>query len=163
MSIATAPAWYAIIDGSRDSRLEGLVRSCREHACLFKGTIDPQLAQVAPWLVRIDEREPLISTWQEYGRGQSWGMMVNSTLSFEALHRYFRRFLQAMLPDGMTVMFRFYDPRVFRTYISAALHDEREPWFAGVDQYAVEAEGGEGLHQYRLVEGKLYDGDRVVG
>ena len=155
--------WYALIDCSRDTRLEGLVASCRERACLFKGKIDPQLANVAPWLVRIDEQEALMSTWQLHGRGQSWGLMALSQLSLDPLQRFFRRFLQAMLPDGMVVTFRFYDPRVFNTFICAAEQAEREPWFEGVEQYAVEAEGGEGLHQYRLTNGKLYDGEKLVG
>ena len=159
----TGPSWFAIIDGSRDPRLEGLVRGCREHACLFKGKIDPRIAQVAPWLVRVDQRDPLLSIWQAHGRGQAWGLMACSDRTFEQLHRHFRRFLQAMLPDGMVVTFRFYDPRVFNTYICAALPDERAPWFDGVSAYAAESPDGSFLHQYRLAEGKFYDGDRIIG
>jgi hypothetical protein len=161
--MSSHPAWYAIIDGSRDPRLEGLVRGCRDHVCLFKGKIDPALSQAAPWLVRIDEREPLLSTWQQHGRAQAWGMMVYSQLSLTELQRFFRRFLQAKLPDGMIVLFRFYDPRVFNTYIRAALPAEREPWFAKVQQYAVESADGSGMHQYRIDGGRLWDGTSAIG
>ena len=157
------PAWYAIIDGSRDPRLEGLVRGCQDHICLFKGTLDPALSQAAPWLVRIDEREPLLATWQQHGRAQAWGMMVYTTESLTDLQRFFRRFLQAKLPDGMIVLFRFYDPRVFNTYIRAALPEERAPWFAKVQQYAVESADGSGMHQYRIDGGRLWDGVSAIG
>ncbi|WP_420382714.1 DUF4123 domain-containing protein [Novosphingobium sp.] len=157
------PAWYAIIDGSRDPRLEALVGGCRDHICLFKGRLDPQLSQVAPWLVRIHESEPLLGTWQQHGRGLAWGMMVYSSASLVDLQRFFRRFLQARLPDGMVALFRFYDPRVFNTYIRAALPEERAPWFAQVQQYAVESADGTALHQYRLSEGHLWDGNSAIG
>jgi len=158
------PAWYAIIDGSRDPRLEGLVRGCREHVCLFKGRdLAPELLQVAPWLVRIHQDEPLLSTWQQHGRGLSWGVMVASALSLEGLRGFFRRFLQAKLPDGTIALFRFYDPRVFNTYIRAALPEEREPWFAEVLAYAAETRDGAAQHHYRLDSGRLFDGDRVLG
>ena len=159
---STAPAWYAIIDGSRDPRLEGLVQTCKDRICLFKGIKDPLLSQAAPWLARIDEREPLLATWQQHGKGQSWGMMVQSALSLADLQRFFRRFMQAKLPDGMIVLFRFYDPRVFNTYIRAAEPPELAKWFDGVQQYAVENADGSVLHQYRLEQGALFDGNSLL-
>lgn len=160
---SAAPAWYAIIDGSRDPRLEALVRSCASHICLFKGVKEAKLSQAAPWLVRIDEREPLLATWQQHGKGQSWGLMLQSAKSVEELQRFFRRFLQAQLPDGLLALFRFYDPRVFNTFIRAARPEERAPFFDGVEQYAVENAGGDVLHQYRLDDGKLFDGNQHLG
>lgn len=161
--MTSAPAsWFAVIDGAQDPRLMDLVRSSREHICLLKGNLDPALERAAPWLARIDEREALMPTWQAHGLGRSWGIMVQSALPIDRLQRHFRRFLQAKLPDGKITLFRFYDPRVFNTYIRAALPAEREPWFDGVDQYAAEVAGGAGLHQYRLYEGRLVDGDRYV-
>lgn len=163
MSDQVDGAWYAIIDGARDPRLESLIRGCRHHICLFKGKIDPAIAQVSPWLVRVDQQEPLMSIWHQHGRGQSWGLMAYSTLPLDGMQRYFRRFLQAMLPDGMVALFRFYDPRVFNTYIRTLTPEEREPWFAQVQAYAVESADGAGLHQYRVAHGRLYDGDQCIG
>lgn len=159
---SAAASWFAVIDCASDPRLEGLVRSCREHICLFKGKVDPALSRAAPWLVRIDEGEALLPTWQQHGRGLSWGVMAYSALPIDGLQRFFRRFLQAKLPDGTLALFRFYDPRVFNTYIRAAEPDERAPWFDGVAQYGVEAEGGATMHQYRIAGGTLLDGNRPV-
>lgn len=156
-------AWFALIDGACDPRLEGLVRQCRDHICLFRGQIDPRIAQVAPWLVRIDERDPLLSIWQQHGRGLHWGMMAYSELSLDALRGRFRRSLQAMLPDGTVALFRFYDPRVFNTYLRAATPEERAPWFEGIWQYDVEQDGGAAMHHYRLTAGRLYDGEQLLG
>jgi len=161
---SAAPAWFAIIDGAQDPRLAGLVKSAAEHASLFKGDIDPDVLIASPWLVRLAEGEQVLPTWQAHGRGLNWGIMILSSLPFEQLRRHCRRFLQAKLPDGMLAMFRFYDPRVFRTYMAAATPEERQPWFAeGVLRYAVEREDGRGLHEFQLVEGRLCDGDRQIG
>lgn len=157
-------AWYAVIDCAHDPRLIGLVQSCREHLCLFKGrNLDPDMLTAAPWLVRIDPAEPLLGVWQQHGHGASWGLMVLSDLPIERLQRHFRRFLQAKLPDGMIVLFRFYDPRVFNTYIRAATPEERAPWFDGVEQFSVEGAGGTATHHYRLLDGGLYDGANRIG
>ena len=159
---SAAPSWFAIIDGARDPRLEALVRSCAEHICLFKGDLDPSLSQAAPWLVKIDEREPLLATWQQHGKGQNWGLMVQTDKNLSQLQRFFRYFLQAKLPDGMLALFRFYDPRVFNTFIRAAEPDERAPWFDGIAQYAVESEDGAQLYQYRIDQGRLFDGGQAL-
>lgn len=157
------PAWYAIIDCAQDPRLVDLVRACATRICLFKGRdLDPGLLGVAPWLVRIDPAEPLLPTWQQHGHAGSWGLLALSDRPIESLQSHFRRFLQARLPDGTIALFRFYDPRVFNTYIRTATADEREPWFKAVQQFSVEGEGGTVMHHYRLHEGGLYDGaDRI--
>ncbi|MEZ5748852.1 MAG: DUF4123 domain-containing protein [Caenibius sp.] len=120
------------------------------------------LAGVAPWLVRIATDEALLATWQEHGRGRNWGVMLLSSLSLAELQRHFRKFLQAKLPDGTIALFRFYDPRVFRAYITAATPAERASLFQGIVQYAVEREDDAGLHQYTLRDEQLLDGSALV-
>ena len=162
MTSGPAPAWFAIIDGAQDPRLEALVRSCVDHVCLFKGELHPALSQAAPWLVRIDERDPLLDTWRQHGKAQNWGIMLLSSLDLHDLRRQLRRFLQARLPDGTIALFRFYDPRAFNTYMAAATPPERELWFDGIAQYSVEDEHGEISHHYRFEAGRLMDGQRLV-
>lgn len=159
-----APVWYALIDCAQDPRLVSLVQGCATNLCLFKGKdLDPGLLSVAPWLVRIEASEPLLSTWQHHGHAASWGMMLLSDRSIEDLQRHFRRYLQTKLPDGTIALFRFYDPRVFNTYIRAADAQVRAAWFGPVSQYSVEAAGGTAMHHYRLIDGGLYDGNHRIG
>lgn len=156
--------WYAIIDCAQDPRLIGMVERSPARLCLFKGrSLSRAVLETAPWLVRLDPGSELLNAWQREGRGKSWGIMVYSALDLPALQRFFRRYLQAKLPDGTIALFRFYDPRVFITYLGGATPEERAPWFDGVDQYSVEAAGGTASHHFRLWEGRLFDGDRLVG
>ncbi len=156
--------WFAIIDGAQDERLAGLVRSCRDHMCLYAGKLDPAVEDTSPWLIRIDPGEALLPTWQAHGRGLNWGIMVEAQMTLASLRSKLRRFTQAKLPDGTIALFRFWDPRVFNTYIRAATADERLLWFdGGIAQYAVEDEGGTIMRQYRLSRGRLMDGETIVG
>ena len=58
--------------------------------------------------------------------------------------KYFQ-FLQAMLPDGQIVLFRFYDPRVFRAYLPTLNEAERWQWFAAVEEFRIETKDGSGM------------------
>lgn len=157
------PTWYGIIDCAQDPRLHDLVSAAPSSLCLFKGKdLAPEVKQAAPWLVRLDPGGQVLNLWQQHGRAANWGIMAWSVAPIEQLQRHFRRFLQAKLPDGMVVLFRFYDPRVFNTYLRAATPEERAPWFAEVEQFAVEP-AGEPVRNYRMHEGRLFDGAELVG
>ena len=150
--------WFAVIDAAQDDRLHPLLQQCAGRTCLLSGRLDPVLAAAAPWLVVIDEAEPLIGIWRAHGGGHHWGILCESGSSLDTLRKHFRRFLQAVLPDGTIAQFRFYDPRVFRTYLPSAPGDQMAQWFDGVRQFAVEGEAGR-AHSFRLRGRRLFDGD----
>lgn len=151
--------WFAIVDTAQDERLHPLVEQCAARACLLSGDLAPVLAAAAPWLVAIDEREPLVGIWQAHGAGRNWGVLVESVLPLDAMRKHLRRFLQATLPDGTVAMFRFFDPRVLVTYLPAAPPEQQQAWFDGVHQFAAEGEDG-AQHSFRWRNGQLFDGDR---
>lgn len=159
------PQWYAIIDCAQDPRLSDLAKNCADRVCLFKGRdLEPELLAAAPWLVRIDPAEPLLPTWQKHGQSANWGIMLQTALGLDELRKRLRRFLQVKLPDGTIALFRFYDPRVFNTYIRAATAEERTLWFDDILQYSAEATAGTAMHNYRLIDGTLFDnGLAIVG
>lgn len=152
--------WFALVDGAQDPGLYPLVQRCADHACLFSGTIAPSMAPACPYLVRLDEREPLLPTWREHGAGRNWGMLVESDLPLEALRRHLRHFTTAKLPDGQVVLFRFYDPRVFVSYLTSAPAEQAASWFEGVRQFMADADGVQ--HAFRWRHGRLFDFDQPV-
>lgn len=154
--------WFALIDTAQDRRLYPLVQQCAERTCLLSGKLEPVLAAASPWLIAIDEREPLLDIWQRHGTGRSWGMLLESPAGLDAVRKHVRRFLQAMLPDGTVALFRFFDPRVFLTYLPGAPPEQQEAWFGEiVTQYAVEGADG-AQHSFRWRRGRLFDGDDPV-
>lgn len=154
--------WYAVVDTAQDPALYGMVKQCAQHACLISGKLDPDLAAALPWVVALNASEPLMAAWRTEGEGRNWGILVQSPLPLDYVRLHFKKFLNAMLPDGMTVLFRFYDPRVFRTYIRAATPQERAPWFRGISRYSVESERPGHYHDFTMRDGQLFDGAQAV-
>jgi hypothetical protein len=119
------------------------------------------MGPVLPWLVAIEEREPLLPIWKTEGAGKPWGILCETMMEFDALRRHLRHFTTAMLPDGRVVMFRYYDPRVFQPLMEALSLGELQRWFNGIESFAFEFPAGV-HHRYRLRDGKLFDQDRSV-
>ena len=152
--------WYAVIDAAQDDRLFPLIQQCRRRTCLLSGELAPVLAAASPWLVAIDEDEPLLAIWQRHGAGRSWGILVESAGGLDAVRKHLRRFLQALLPDGRVALFRFFDPRVFATYLPTASPEQQAQWFEAVTQFAVEGEDG-AQHSFRWLQQRMFDGDQA--
>lgn len=135
---------YGIVDAAQDEALYDLVLSCPDRVCLFAGALQPPLDRVAPYLVRLTPEARLTQEWQREGWGKNWGILFMSPRSLGELRNHFRQFLQAMLPDGEIVLFRFYDPRVFRTYFPTLSDADRANWLAVGEEFRVETEHGTG-------------------
>ena len=147
---------YGLIDTARDECLYDLIAASAEHACLFAGWLELDVLRAAPQIVRLTEESRLLQVWANEGRGQSWGIQCTSTGSLIDVRRHFRHFLQAKLPDARTVLFRFYDPRVWRVYFPTCPEDQLRLWFAHVEEYSCESEEGTETVRYTLKHGKLH-------
>lgn len=158
-----AARWYAVIDGAQDPRLLGLVEQCRNHVCLISGELHPELAPALPWLVEVRPDEELITAWRSEGAGRNWGIALESPFDLLHVKLHLKKFLNAKLPDGTVAMFRFYDPRVLRTYLRAATPEELAPWFTGIRRFSVEAEQPGLFYDFHWHQGQLHDGPHPVG
>lgn len=132
---------YGIVDTARDPGLYDLVMACPQRDCLFAGVIEEPLNRAAPYLVDLTGESLLKDAWRGTGWGNSWGILVRSPLGLEKLRRHLRKFLLAQLPDGDTVLFRFYDPRVWRLYWPSCSEEEKARWMEGIEAFVAEEEG----------------------
>ena len=153
--------WFAIVDAARHPNLHGLVSHCRDRRSLFAEPVDKALAPHSPYLAALREDEPLLPTWRQHGMGQSWGVMVEATVDLDSLQHHLRQFMRVKLPDGSIVLFRFYDPRVLRVFLSSAPQDQLAQLFEGILQFVVEGEDS-GQHEFRFRHGRLFDGEQAV-
>ena len=154
--------WFAVIDTAQDPALHPLVTQSAGHQCLVSGDVPAELAATLPYVVRMQTGEPLADAWRDTGSGRNWGILLQSTLPIDQLRIHFKKFINAKLPDGTVALFRFYDPRVFRTYLRAAAPEERAPWFSGIERFSVESEQPGMFHDFRLENGQLFDGAQPV-
>lgn len=136
-------AWFALVDGARDPRLIGLVSKTADHVCLYSGEYDEDTRAALPWLVRIETAGPFADVWRNHESGRFWGMVCHSDLDLAALRRQFRKVTTARLPGGQIALFRFWDPRVFSTFIENATAEEAEPFFKAADAFIVDLGKGD--------------------
>jgi len=140
---------FAVIDAARDEALYNLIHDEPTPDCLFRTEVRSPVGRNSPYLLEVDPASPLMKAWSARGRGQNWGLFVRSPLPRERLLQRLRTFNMAQLPDGRTVLFRWWDPRVFRVYLPTCEGQELSPWFNGVEEYLCENEEGDGVQSYR--------------
>jgi hypothetical protein len=147
---------YALLDGARDPAVQDWITSSQVPSrCLYIGDLDPALARVAPYLVRLPRTAPASRALLERAWGAAWGVFFRSTAPMEALHRHFRRLLRVQDQRGVRMLFRFYDPRVLRVYLPTCRAEELNQVFGPVEFFAVESEDGGGVLEFRNRRGAL--------
>ena len=152
---------FAVLDGAsiRDL-LPQLAEYKPEHACLYRGEIAPDLAECAPYLVRLELNAPFTTWLLAEGWGNHWGIFATSNASFNTVRIHFRKFLIVRGPQGKRLYFRYYDPRVLRIYLPTCGSAETEVLFGQVNHYICEGErsdvvlsfhGSRGMRRYPMV------------
>jgi hypothetical protein len=140
---------YAVVDTARDKRIYELVHHALFPMCLFRTDVVSPMGRNAPYLVPVEHADRLIESWRKVGRGESWGIFLRSSQEQARVRQRLRTFNQAKLPDGQVVLFRWWDPRVFRVYLPTCDADDLKQWFASVEEYICETEDGAGFTIYR--------------
>jgi hypothetical protein len=85
---------------------------------LYRGEKAKEYAHLAPYIAQID---PSDLEWiQKKLWAAPWGYFVLTRADLTSLRSHFRRYLTVKLPNGSKVLFRFYDPRVVRTYLESS-------------------------------------------
>jgi len=142
---------FAVLDGAS---IPDLVKSLYEHepeyCCLYRGELQPDMASVAPYLVRLEAGDEFSELVLREGWGAHWGIFVISQTTLRALRDHFREFHTVELPDQRTVLFRYYDPRVLRNFLPACNAAELATFFGPVQSFLVEGESPEAGIKFAL-------------
>jgi hypothetical protein len=132
---------YMLIDGaSAGALIDHLYDDGADFACLITGGLEPDMQEVAPYLVALSDGEPFANWVVDNSQGAHWGIILRSSLALPDLARRYRKLLRVRGSDGDSFFFRFYDPRVFRAYLPSCQPDELEVWFDEVRCYLMEAQ-----------------------
>jgi hypothetical protein len=151
-------AVYSVLDGaSIPDLLDHLYGEIRpEFECLYRGELEPDIAEVAPYLVLLT-RDSEFSSWLlAKGWGEHWGMFAIAAADFPAMHRQFRKFLTVHDPDGKPLLFRYYDPRVLRAYLPTCNEAELKNLFGPIRCFVVEGEDSKTAVRFHYEAGGLH-------
>jgi pSer/pThr/pTyr-binding forkhead associated (FHA) protein len=131
---------FAVLDAARDPDvLPRLKVSGVEHASLYEENDGEELSTYGPWLAKLPVDHEFLEALVRDGWGKSWGVFLTCRLPFAELRRHLRQFLLAKLPDGRQVCFRYYDPRVLRTYMPTCTSDEMARFVGPIERYFAES------------------------
>jgi hypothetical protein len=131
---------YAVLDGASAPGLLGHLQKHRPpYHCLYRGELPPDIAEVAPYLVELHADNPLTKVILSEGWGNHWGVFVQTAADLRAMRKHFRTFLMVNDADGKPLYFRYYDPRVLRTFLPTCNTREASIIFGPVRSYLMEA------------------------
>jgi hypothetical protein len=147
---------YAVLDGAAiPNLLDELYELESEFACLYRGELEPDIAQVAPYLVQLDD-EPDFTEWLiEEGWGKHWGIFALSDVDLRTMRKHFRRFLTVYDPDGKPMLFRYYDPRVLRLYLPTCTSEELTTVFGPIEWFLLEDDDPNKFLHFHLANGAM--------
>jgi hypothetical protein len=148
---------FAILDGARNETLLGALHAdgAPRWRCLFAGTLEPDMASVAPYLVELDPSAAFTRRLLSEGWGQNWGVFLTSATPLPALWRHLRAQTRVYGPDLEPLFFRFYDPRVLRSYLPTCGTKQLVDFFGPVGFYIAEDEMPSRAHAWSVSDGKL--------
>lgn len=147
---------YAVLDGaSIPGLLSKLYQHQPDHFCLYRGELPPDMAEVAPYLVHLQINAEFTTWVTSEGWGKHWGIFALSSADLRSLRQHFRGFLTVYDPNTRPMLFRYYDPRVLRSYLPTCNSEELAAIFGPVDSYLVEDEAGEIMLRFQLTSGAL--------
>jgi hypothetical protein len=132
---------FAVLDGaSVPQLLKSLYEYKPEYCCLYPGELKPDMAAVAPYLIRLETGKDFTDLVLTEGWGAHWGTFLVSSSDLRTLRDHFREFYKVELPDQRTVIFRYYDPRVLRIFLPVCNEAELALFFGPVTRFIVEGE-----------------------
>jgi len=147
---------FVILDGATiPDLLPKLEEEAPEYACLYRGELEPDLAECAPYLVQLKSDGAFTRWVVTEGWGNHWGVFVLAMTDINTLRRHFRGFLMVMSPERKRLYFRYYDPRVLRTFLPTCNAAELAMLFGPVNAYLAETEPPAIASLFSVAAGKL--------
>ncbi|MEQ1907745.1 MAG: DUF4123 domain-containing protein [Vicinamibacterales bacterium] len=142
---------YAVVDGAKAFELAFAGRLMGHRLLtLFLGDLASAVAHVGPCLVVLgNERSAFLARWTD-ACGKHAGVLFESDAPLDALCDHLRHVFVAMDEDGQEYFFRFYDPRVLRTFLPTCRADELLEFFGPLRRLVAEDEAGEGFTIFTL-------------
>jgi Domain of unknown function (DUF4123) len=147
---------FAVLDGaSAPGLLDKLYGLTPNFCCLFRGELEPDMAEVAPYLVQLEPGSEFTNWVIGQGWGNHWGVFAATEADFRRMRSHFRSFLIVYDETGRPLRFRYYDPRVLRTFLPTCKAEELAIVFGPVTSYVVEGESPDLISRFQMASGSV--------
>jgi hypothetical protein len=155
---------FAVLDGaSVPALLDKLYGLSPNFCCLYRGELAADMAEVAPYLVQLEPGAEFTNWVITQGWGNHWGIFAASAGDLRAMRRHFRAFLIVYDATGRPLRFRYYDPRVLRTYLPTCNAEDLATVFGPVTSYLLEAADPGILLRFQMAAGAVKQKQISIG
>lgn len=151
-------ALYMIVDAARDPGLYSGLLAREEETdmrSLYQGDTASELAEVAPYLVRLTRGGAVADWLVGEGWGRGWGILLLADDDIDAVRRHFRKFTIVNGESGAAYLFRFYDPAVLGSFLPISDEAQRAALFGPGIRFMMEDAGADALVLFESVNGDL--------
>lgn len=129
---------YAIVDGAACPDLRFKIYDWQPvYACLWSGVLEPDLEEVAPYMVKLEKGNAFTEWLMSNGHQSNWNIFVESSLNPLAFRKQIRKLNLVRSPDGKNMVFRFYDPRVLKSFVQMLTDEQFEVFYKGISQFFI--------------------------
>lgn len=153
-SAATA---YVVLDGaSNPVLLDRLYGDQPEFDCLYRGELEPDIAECAPYLARLEAGTPFADWIIGTGWGRHWGIFAVANCDLRSLRQHLRKLNMVYDPEShKPLLFRYYDPRVLNIFLPTCDAGQTETFFGPVSTFLAETQDGGGLTRFSRQAGQV--------
>lgn len=147
---------FAVLDGASipDLRMK-LHKMKPPHHCLYRGELEPDMAEVMPYVVVLLPDTPFTDWVLNENFGKHWGIFAHCRHSMKEMRRHFRALFTVYNEKGDPMIFRYYDPRVLEDFFQTCNSGELKTFFGKVDTFFSEDKKGEGFYSLKLENDEL--------
>jgi hypothetical protein len=147
---------YCVLDGAAVKDLpRHLYEMKPPNYCLLRGELTPDMVHVAPYVALMIPGEAFSDWVVENCFGANRGIFVQTRFSIKEMRKHFRALITVLDEKGDPMLFRFYDPRVFRKFLPTCDGEQIETFFGSVDKFFLEDEDQKNLLCYTQTDGVL--------
>ena len=140
---------YALVDAAGSESIYPKIMGAEsKYVCLHRGKIAKELAWVAPYLIRLQHKDPFTRWLLDNCWGKCQCVFILSSSALNELKRHFRTFLTVYDEKGKSYFFRFYDPRVMRVYLSNCNESELDSIYGPIAHFCIEGKEQKTLVDY---------------
>ncbi len=147
---------YALLDGASVPGLPSKLFEMKPpNYCLFSGELEPDMAEVTPYLFRLYPQTAFTNWVLKECWGKHWGIFVHARPPLKEMRKHFRSLITVYNEDGNPMLFRFYDPRVLQNFLPTCENEQIKTFFGQVESYFAESKDAEKMMKFENADGNL--------
>ena len=142
---------FAVLDGAAIPELRMKLYEMKPvHHCLLSGDLEPDMQEVAPYLVRLLPNTPFTDWLLSECWGKNWGIFAQTRETVLEMRKHFSALVSVYDETGSPLIFRYYDPRVIRKFLPTCDAEQTKTFFGKVDTIFAESKDKENFIKFEL-------------